>query len=98
MEVACSVSTLDLIREGKILIAKVLSLKDQLPIIPYLEDLWEDCNDEKEVVKRDHSRLTVPQINSLKLKFKLERIIEDGLDVVELGWEEASEQKQLEME
>lgn len=77
---------------------KVLGLKGQSPIVPCLEDLWEDCNNEREVVKRDHSRLTLPQINSLKFKFKLEAIVEDGLDVVEPGWEEANEQKQLEVD
>ena len=41
----------------------------------------------------DHSRLTLTQINSLKLKFQLEGVVEDALDIVEPKWEEASERK-----
>ena len=39
--------------DRKYFVAKVLSLKGQSPIVPHLEDLWEDCNDEKEVVKKE---------------------------------------------
>ena len=38
------------------------------------------------------------QINYLKLKFQLEGIIEDGLDIVELGWEEVSDSKKLKVD
>ena len=38
---------------------KVLSVKGQFPIVPHLEDLWKDFNNEKEVLRRDHSRLTL---------------------------------------
>ena len=77
--------------------AQVLGLKGQLSTTPHLEDLWQDCKDE-EVLKRDHSRLTLQEINSLKLKFQLEGIIEDGSDIVEPGWEETSESKILEVD
>ena len=43
----------------------------------------------------NHSRLTLQQINSLRLKFQIEGVIEDGSDMVEPGWEESSESKSL---
>ena len=66
-------------------VAQVLGLKGQSPIVPHLEDLWKDCNDEEKVLRRDHSRLTLPQVGSLKLKFQLEGVVEDGSDIVKLG-------------
>ena len=49
-------------------------------------------------MRRDHSRLTLQQINSLKLKFQIEGIIEDGSNIVEPGWEEANESKLQEVD
>ena len=40
-------------------------------------------------------RLTLQQINSFRLKFKIEGINDDGSDIVEPGWEESSETKSL---
>jgi hypothetical protein len=37
----------------------VLGLKGRSPIVPHLEDLWKDWENEKEVLIRDHSRLTL---------------------------------------
>lgn len=93
MEATFLALILDSTKEGKIFLVKVLqqNLKGQSPMAPHVEYLWEDCKDEREVVKRDHSRLTLPKISSLKLKFKLEGIIEDGFDFLEARWEEASE-------
>lgn len=84
--------------DSKNFMTKVLGLKGQSPIVPYLEDLWQDCNHEHEVIRKDHSRLTLQQINALKLKFLLDGVIEDGSDIIELGWEETSEMKQLEVD
>ena len=50
------------------------------------------------MLTRDHSRLNLQQINSLKLKFQLEGIVEDGSDIIAPGWEEASEIKHLEVD
>ena len=46
----------------------VLSLGDQMQLLPHIEELWEDCNNECEVMRRCHSRLTIPQIKALQLK------------------------------
>ena len=62
-------------------------------MVPHLEYLWQDCNDEEEAMKNDHSILTLPQIYSLKFQFQLEGVVEDGLYIVEPGWQEVSELK-----
>ena len=54
--------------DSKIFSAQVLGFKGQSSTVPHLEDLWQDCKNE-EVLKRDHSRLTLQQNSSLKLKF-----------------------------
>ena len=64
--------------DSKRFAAQVVGLKGQFSTIPHLEDLWQDYKDEEEVLKRDHSRLTLQEINSLRLKFQLEGIVEDG--------------------
>ena len=46
----------------------------------------------------DYSRLTLQETNSLKLKFQLEGVVEDGSDIVKPGWEEAGELKKLEVD
>ena len=74
--------------------AKILGLKGQSLIVSHLEDLQQDC-DEGKVIKRYHLRLTLPQINSFKLKFQLEGVVEDDSNIIKLGWEEVSELKQL---
>ena len=79
--------------DNKWFTTKILGLKGQSSTVPQLEDLWQDCNDEEEVIKRDHLRLTLSQINSLELKFQLEGVIEDGSNIIEPGWEKASELK-----
>lgn len=78
--------------------AKVLGLKGKSPIVPHLEDLYQDCNDEKEVIKKYHSRLPLLKISSLNLKFWLEGVVEDGSNIIEPGWEEVSDLKQLEID
>lgn len=35
------------------------------------------------------------QINSFRLKFKIEGVVDDGSNIVEPGWEESSELKSL---
>jgi hypothetical protein len=52
-----------------------------------LEDIWENCENEQEVLVRDHSRLTIQQIREFKLKFQLYGIVEDGTEVIEPGWD-----------
>ncbi len=54
--------------------------------ISYLEDIWEDCRNEEEVLQKDHTRLTLQQIKAFKLKFNVEGIMDDGLNLVEPGW------------
>ena len=39
--------------------AKVIGWKDQSFTIPHLEDLWKDFIDEEEVIRKNHSRLTL---------------------------------------
>lgn len=76
-------------------VVQVLGLKGHPSATPQLEDLWQDCKNEEEVLRRDHSRLIVQQINSLKLKFQIEGIIEDGSYMIEPSWEESNESKSL---
>ena len=45
--------------DSKRFTTQVLGIKGQLSTTPHLEDLWQDCKDEEEVLKRDHSRLTL---------------------------------------
>lgn len=75
--------------------ALTLGLEINSTVAPQLEDLWEDCENEEEVLKKDHSRLTLQQINSFKLKFKTQGIVEDGSCLVEPEWEESNETKFL---
>ena len=46
-------------------------------------------------MRKDQSRLTLQQINSYRLKFKIEGVVDDGSDIVKPGWEESSEAKSL---
>ena len=45
--------------DSKGFMAQVLGLEGHSSTTPHLEDLWQDCKDEEEVLKRDHSRLTL---------------------------------------
>ena len=79
--------------DSKGFVPHVLGLKGQSSTIPHLEDLWKDCKNEGEALIRDHSRLKLQQINSLKLKFQVEGIVEDGSNTIDPRWEEASDSK-----
>ena len=72
--------------DSKGCVAQTLGWKDQPLTTPHLEDFWQNCVDEEEVIRKDHSRLTLQQINYLKLKFQLEGIDDDGSYIMKLGW------------
>ena len=74
---------------------QTLGLKIHPTATTHLEDLWRDCKNEEEVLLRDHSRLTLQQINSFKLKFNIKGIVDDGSDIVEPDWNESNEMKSL---
>ena len=71
--------------------AQVLGLEINPSATPHLEDLWEDYRNEEEVLRKDHLRLTLQQINAFRLKFKIGGINEDGSDMIEPGWRESNE-------
>jgi hypothetical protein len=74
---------------------QVLGLEINPPALPHIEDLWKDCKDEEEILKRDHSRLTLQQIESLNLNFRTEGINDDGSDMIEPGWQETNATQSL---
>lgn len=69
--------------DNKRFLMLVPSIKDKFQLVPHLEDLWEDCDSECEVMKRYQSMLIFFQITMLKLKFKQEGMTKDSLEVVE---------------
>ena len=44
-------------------------------------------------MRKDHSRLTLQKIDSFRLKFKTEGVVDDGSDIFEPSWEESNEMK-----
>jgi hypothetical protein len=75
--------------------AQTLGLEINPSVASHLEDLWGDCGNEEEVLIKDHSRLTLQQISSFRLNFKIQGIIEDGSSLIEPGWEGSNETKFL---
>ena len=70
---------------------QVLGLEINPSATAHFKDLWEDYMNEEEVLRKDHSRLTLQKINAFRLKFKTGGVNEDGSDMIEPGWRESNE-------
>lgn len=54
---------------------------------PHLEDLWEDCQDKREIDKGNHSRLHLSQVTTMQLCMNVEGFEDIKFDIIELGYQ-----------